>query len=163
VGAKEKLNIEAHYYDLGQGDMLAGIKAYQLWADTYPHDWQPWLAMANSYIQLGQNGQAHRRRAACGAVGRRPVCYIVLARGYKNARRFAEAKAAAAEAIRRGKDTTGLQWILYEVAFDEHDVAALAREDALLASRKDGLHDYFAAKTAAIDGKYTVGGEPVPP
>ena len=34
VGAKEKLNIESHYYDLGQGDVLAGIKAYQLWADT---------------------------------------------------------------------------------------------------------------------------------
>ena len=156
VGAKEKLNIEAHYYDLGQGDMLAGIKAYQLWADTYPHDWQPWLAMANSYVQLGQNGPSIAAAQHAVQLGGDPVCYIVLARGYKNARRFAEAKAAAAEAIRRGKDTTGLQWILYEVAFDEHDVAALAREDALLASRKDGLHDYFAAKTAAIDGKYTL-------
>jgi DNA-binding winged helix-turn-helix (wHTH) protein/tetratricopeptide (TPR) repeat protein len=156
VDAKEKLNIEAHYYDLGQDDVLAGIKAYQLWADTYPHDWQPWLAMANSYIQLGQNGQAIAAAQHAVQLDGDPVCYIVLARGYKNDRRFAEAKAAAADAIHRGKDTTGLQWILYEVAFDEHDAAALAREDALLASRKDGLHDYFAAKTAAIDGKYTL-------
>jgi len=156
VDAKEKLNIEAHYYDLGQGDVLAGVKAYQLWADTYPHDWHPWLAMANSYIQLGQNGQAIAAAQHAVQLDGDPVCSIVLARGYKNARRFAEAKEAAAEAIRRGKDTTGLQWILYEVAFDEHDAAALAREDAQLASRKDGLHDYFAAKTAAIDGKYTL-------
>ena len=82
--------------------------------------------------------------------------YGVLARAYKNANRYAEAKATAAEAMRRGKDTTVLHWILYEVAFDEHDAPALAREDALLASRKDSLHDYFAAKAAAIDGKYTL-------
>jgi eukaryotic-like serine/threonine-protein kinase len=156
VGAKEKLMIEAHYYELGQGDVLAGIKAYQLWADTYPHDWLPWLAMANSYTQLGQYVPSIAAGQHAVQLDGDPVCYIVLARAYKNAKRFAEAKAAVAEAIRRGKDTTGLHMILYEVAFDERDAAALAREEAQLASRKDGLHDYFAAKTAAIDGKYTL-------
>ena len=156
VGAKEKLIIEAHYYVVGQGDLLAGIKAYQLWADTYPHDWSPWLGMADSYTQLGQYGLSLAAGQHAVQLDGNPVCYIVLARAYKNANRYAEAKATAAEAMRRGKDTTVLHWILYEVAFDEHDAPALAREDALLASRKDSLHDYFAAKAAAIDGKYTL-------
>lgn len=156
VGAKEKLDIEAHYYDLGQGDMLVGIKAYQVWADTYSHDWRPWLAMANSYIQLGHFGPAITAAQHAVQLDGDPVCYIVLARAYMDAKRYTEAKTAAAEAIRRSKDTTGLHWILYEVAFDEHDAAAMAREDAELASRKDGLHDYFAAKKAGNDGKYTL-------
>ena len=156
VGAREKLNIEAHYYDLGQGDILAGIKAYQLWEDTYPHDWQPWLAMANSYVQLGQYGPAIAAAQHAVQLDGDPVCYIVLARAYKNARRFEESKATAAEAMRRGKDTTALHWILYEVAFDESDAPALSREDALLASRKNSLHDYFVAKKVANDGKFAL-------
>jgi len=92
VGAKEKLIIEAHYYVIGQGDLLAGIKAFQLWADTYPHDWSPWLGMADSYTQLGQYGLSIAAGQHAVQLDGTPVCYIVLARAYKNANRYAEAR-----------------------------------------------------------------------
>lgn len=47
TSAKEKLNIQAHYYARSQKDSLEGIKIYQLWTATYPHDLAPWANLAN--------------------------------------------------------------------------------------------------------------------
>lgn len=156
LGAKEKLMLEAHYYTLGVGDLLAGIKTFQLWADTYPHDWTPWLNLANWYTQLGQYGTAIAAGQQAVALGGNPVCYVVLARAYKDANRFREAKSVGEEALRHGKDTMALHWVLFEVAFDEHDATAMAREETALAGKTDSLRDYFMAKAAAIDGKFSL-------
>ena len=156
VGTKEKLMIESHYYAESQEDMLAGIKAYQVWAATYPRDWVPWLDIANLETQLGQYEPSIAAGQRSLELEKNPIGYDVLARAYKDANRFAEAKALSQEAIHLGKDAPALHAILFQIAFHEHDAAALAREDQWLATHKDSLHDYYLAHAAAMEGKFAL-------
>jgi DNA-binding winged helix-turn-helix (wHTH) protein/tetratricopeptide (TPR) repeat protein len=129
VSAKEKLDLQAHYYCEGRQDVLEGIKAYQLWAATYPHDFIPWVNLTNEYTQLGNYAPAivTGKRAVEEAPGR-GISYSVLARALKCANRFAEAKSVGQLAVARGKDSYGLHGTLFEIAFAENDPNALARE-----------------------------------
>jgi hypothetical protein len=54
--------------------------------------------------------------------------YVVLARAYKRATQFAQAKAICNEAIAHGKETWGIHSILFQIAVAENDEAAIARE-----------------------------------
>jgi len=47
VSEREKLVTQAHFDDGCQKDMEQGIKTYKLWAATYPHEWVPWVDIAN--------------------------------------------------------------------------------------------------------------------
>jgi DNA-binding winged helix-turn-helix (wHTH) protein/tetratricopeptide (TPR) repeat protein len=156
VGAKEKLTIEAHYYMMGQGDVLTGLKSFQLWADTYPRDWIPWLNIANWYTQLGQYDRSIDAGRRALELKQNPICYNVLARAYKDSQRFADAKAVARESIAHGKDTAALHSILYEIAAFERDAAAEDREEKWLAGAQRSLHDYYVANGAAREGKYAL-------
>ncbi len=129
VSAKERFNIEAHYYGESQKDLVQGIKTYQLWAATYPRDWIPWANVANEYTQLGQYTLAIQAgERALQLEPNRGVIYSVLARAYKRANRFAEAQSVELRAISQGKDSSGLHATMFEVAFAQQDQNALARE-----------------------------------
>jgi DNA-binding winged helix-turn-helix (wHTH) protein/tetratricopeptide (TPR) repeat protein len=129
ISAKEKLIIQAHYYCEGQKDVLQGIQVYWMWANTYPHDWAPWVNLTNEYTQLGQYAPAIAagERAVEEAPGR-GIAYSVLARAYRRANRFAEAKSLAQRAEQRGIDSLGLHSTLMQIAFAENDQVALTRE-----------------------------------
>jgi DNA-binding winged helix-turn-helix (wHTH) protein/tetratricopeptide (TPR) repeat protein len=155
VSERERLIIEAHYYAEGQKDLEQGIRVYQLWAATYPHDWVPWLNMANEYTQIGQY------RAAVAAGERalqlerdRAVIYSVLARAYKRDGRFADAKATGALAIQRGKDSTGVHGTLYAVAWEEKDEAGLERELQWNKEHGGWYGVYLQALSSAAEGRY---------
>jgi DNA-binding winged helix-turn-helix (wHTH) protein/tetratricopeptide (TPR) repeat protein len=129
VSAKEKLAIQAHYYCEGQKDVLQGIKVYWMWAGTYPHDWLPWVNLSNEYTQLGQYAPAIvAGERAVEEAPNRGMAYSVLARAYKRANRFADARSLAQRAVQRGIDSLGLHGSLLQIAFAENDQDALARE-----------------------------------
>ena len=129
VSAREKLNIQAHYYADSQRDLEQGIKTYRLLAATYPRDSGPWVNIANQLTQLGQYAPAVAAGEQAVQLGPdRGVSYIVLARACKRANRFADAKSVGLEAARRGRDSSALHAILFEVAFAEQDQNALERE-----------------------------------
>jgi len=129
VSAKEKLIIQAHYYCEGQKDVLQGIKVYWMWAGTYPQDWRPWVNLANEYTQLGQYASAIAAgERAVEEAPSRGMAYSVLARAYKRANRFADAKSLALRAEQRGIDSSGLHSSLLQIAFAENDSDAVARE-----------------------------------
>ncbi|MGA3159817.1 MAG: winged helix-turn-helix domain-containing protein [Terracidiphilus sp.] len=131
ISAKEKLILQAHYYCEGEKDVLQGIQVYWMWAGAYPHDWAPWLNLANEYTQLGQYAPAIAagERAVEEAPDRiKAKAYSVLARAYRRANRFADAKSLALRAQKRGADSPGLRSTLLQMAFAENDPAALARE-----------------------------------
>jgi DNA-binding winged helix-turn-helix (wHTH) protein/tetratricopeptide (TPR) repeat protein len=156
VSEKEKLYIRAHYYADDRKDLEQGVKEYQLWAETYPRDWGPWLNIAKAYTQLGQFTPAvAAAEQALKLDSTHAINYTVLAQAYMRLNRFSDAKATALQAEAQGKESYGLHAILFQIAFVEHDQAAMAREIAWSQGRPSAWYSLqvqaFAAATA---GKY---------
>jgi DNA-binding winged helix-turn-helix (wHTH) protein/Flp pilus assembly protein TadD len=154
VSAKENLIIHARYYAEGQQDLEQGIKVYRQWAATYPNDWVPWASLANEYTRLGEYPAAiDAGQRALQIEPNRSIIYGVLVRAYKRAGRFAEAKALAAEALRRGKGSTPIHGLLYVIAWQEHDTQAMQREVEWGADA--GWYPlYLEGLAAASEGRY---------
>jgi tetratricopeptide (TPR) repeat protein len=130
------------------------VKVYKEWTETYPRDWVPWLDAANGYQQLGKYDEAIPYARQALVLSQSVICYIVLERALKSAGRFAEAKAVGQEAVKNGKDSGQLHLLLLEVAFDEGDADAFARESQAAAKFKDGYRGYFLGKAASMRGKF---------
>jgi DNA-binding winged helix-turn-helix (wHTH) protein/Flp pilus assembly protein TadD len=156
VSEKEKLYIRAHYYADAQKDLEQGIKEYQLWAETYPRDWGPWLDIAKAYTQLGQYAPAiAAAQQALKLDSTRGINYTVLAQAYMRANRFAEAKSTALEDVKIGKDSYNLHAILFQLAFIDRDQAAMARENAWSQGKPSAWYSLqFQALAAASQGNY---------
>ncbi|MEI9979810.1 MAG: winged helix-turn-helix domain-containing protein [Edaphobacter sp.] len=156
VSEKEKLYIRAHYYADAQKDLEQGIKEYQLWAETYPRDWGPWLDIAKAETQLGQYVSAiPAAQQALRLDSTRGINYTVLAQAYMQANRFAEAKSTALQAVKIGKDSYNLHAILFQLAFINHDQAAMAAEAAWTQGRPSVWYSLqFQALAAASQGNY---------
>ena len=154
VSTRENLILSAHYYAEGQQDLEQGIRVYQLWTETYPHDWVPLLNLANEYTQIGQYGPAiDAGQRALALETDRPVIYSVLARAYQHAGRAAEAKALGDLAMQRGKDGNGLHGTLFVIAWQQHDAAALARETQWAEGPGGWYGRYLEAYLAAEQGR----------
>jgi len=156
VSEKEKLYIRAHYYADDQKDLERGIKEYQLWAETYPRDWGPWLDIAKAYTQLGQYAPAiAAAQQALRLDSTRGINYTVLAQAYMCENRFAEAKSTALQAIKIGRDSYNLHAILFQLAFVDHDQSAMAREIVWSQGRPSAWYSQqFQALAAASLGEY---------
>jgi tetratricopeptide (TPR) repeat protein len=152
VSEKEKLLIQTQY----ERNPEQRIRTFQLWAATYPHDWVPWVDIASDWADLGQYATAIQAgQRALEMEPNRGVNYLVLARAYRGAHRFAEAKAVGREAVQRGIDPARLHAILFMTAFAERDQSTLARETRW---SEEHANDYFfmdlRAGAAATLGKY---------
>ncbi|HTW78364.1 MAG TPA: winged helix-turn-helix domain-containing protein [Terracidiphilus sp.] len=144
VSAKEKLILEAHYYSEGQQDMEHGINTYRQWTETYPNDWVPWVDLANDYTQIGQYGPAIAAgQQALKLEPNRAINSSVLARALTRANRFDEARSVGQQAIRLGKDSSGLHATLYEIAAMSHDSNALAQETRWAAAHTNGWYGWY--------------------
>jgi tetratricopeptide (TPR) repeat protein len=155
VSAKENLIIRARYYAEGQQDLEQGIKVYRQWAATYPNDWLPWASLANEYTLLGEYPAAiDAGQRALQIEPNRSIIYGVLVRAYKRAGRFAEAKALAAEALRRGKGSLTIHGLLYVIGWQEHDAQAVERE-AKWGQDAGWYPLYLQGLATASEGRYT--------
>jgi len=154
VSAKENLIIHARYYAEGQQDLEQGIKVYRQWAATYPNDWVPWASLSNEYTRLGEYPAAiDAGQRALQIEPNRSIIYSVLARAYKRAGRFAEAKTVAAEALRRGKGSSTLHGLLFVIAWQERDSQAVDRE--VKWGEDAGWYPlYLEGLAAASEGRY---------
>jgi len=159
VSAKEKLVLQAHYYAEGRHDLENGIKTYKLWNDTYPRDWAPLVNICNQYTQLGKYEPAiPAGEQAVKLAPDRGITYSVLARALMRDNRFTDAKNVGLQAIKVGKDSVGLHGTLFDIALDEHDDAAIAREMRWAAAHNSSWYAWFfpysEAEGDAIEGKY---------
>jgi eukaryotic-like serine/threonine-protein kinase len=156
VSEKERLYIRAHYYADSRKDVAQGIKEYQLWAETYPRDWGPWLNMANQYTQTGQYASAIAAgEQALRLDPSRGINYSVLARAYMRVNRYADAKSTAQRAVKMGKDSSGLHALLFQLAFIEGDQAAMLHEIAWSMGKASQWRCLdIRAFAAATEGKY---------
>ncbi|MGD0734881.1 MAG: winged helix-turn-helix domain-containing protein [Terracidiphilus sp.] len=159
VSEREKIVIQAHYYAEGRADLEKGIQTYRLWAETYPHDWAPWINLADEYTQLGQYPSAiTAARQALEMEPKAPINSSVLARACRRAGRYAEAKTIGQQAIDRNVDSTGLHATLFDIASAENDRDALARETRWAQDHPDAWYRWYfvdrQAEAAISAGKY---------
>ncbi len=154
VGESDRLAFEARYYAYGLGDAVAGLSAFRAWAAMYPHDYRPWVNIANFDNQLGNPAEAiaagERAMQINPNYGR---AYAVTARAYKNASRFAEAKAVLAEEDRRLPGSPGSN-TSFEIAFYEQDKVAFDHEVKYAEDQQKQLRNYYLGQARSMEGKY---------
>jgi len=123
---RERLSIEIAYDNDSFNDWEAGIAAMRAYSQIYPDDAANWYNMARVYSALG----LYREAVAAGERGYELTPHSgsgadILARVYRRADRFADAKRVAAAAIAEGSDRWGIHRTLFGIAFVEHDTAAM--------------------------------------
>jgi DNA-binding winged helix-turn-helix (wHTH) protein/Flp pilus assembly protein TadD len=126
---RERLLIEINYHTAGDYDLEEAVRSLQIFNRIYPNDAVSWGRLCNLYTQLGEYDQA----IAAGEQGYRidphsSYVAIVMARAYKRANRFSDAKRVANAAIAEGKDGMGIHNILFQIAYAEHDEARIKSE-----------------------------------
>jgi tetratricopeptide (TPR) repeat protein len=151
----ERLSIEIAYNTLGSYDWEAAVVSMRLFAQTYPDDASNWYSLSRTYSALGLYPEA----VEAGERGYRLAPHSgsgadILARVYRRAGRFADAKRVAAAAIAEGKERWGIHRTLFGIAFAEHDAAAMqTQRDWELAHQEVGQSLIDMGLVAASEGK----------
>jgi eukaryotic-like serine/threonine-protein kinase len=127
---KEKLYIQAHYFDSVQGDMQKAAEVYEQWHRIYPRDSIPIDNLALAHTSLGN----HERALALATEALQldpndPFGYQNQAFAYLNLSRYAEAKAVAENAVEKKLDSPGIHFCLFSIAIVQNDANALKREN----------------------------------
>ena len=151
----EKMKIEIAYYYFGNSDLEAAARSLKLYLQTYPNDGNSYANLCNLYTQLGDypaaiqvGEQALRLDPHSGLAAE------VLARAYKRANRYADAKRVANASIANGSDRWGTHSILFQVAYGEGDVAKMKSEGEWALLHHPGSTSLFnLAFAAATSGK----------
>jgi tetratricopeptide (TPR) repeat protein len=126
---RERLAIEIAYNINGTMDWEAAIASLKLYNQVYPNNASNWYTLCKMYSALGEYTQAIEagehayRMAPHSGTGA-----DILARAYRKANRFADARRVAQAAIVEGKEIWGLHSNLFQIAFAEHDSAAMNAE-----------------------------------
>ena len=137
---RERLYIEAHYYDAVTGNLEKTRQTYELWQQAYPRDDIPPNNLAVIYLTLGQ----YDRMLTAGQntlrldPGGESYANVVSAYLYLN--KLGEAHSTANEAQSQSLDSPTLRLYLYQLAFAEGDTATMAKQ-AAWAAGKPGIED----------------------
>jgi tRNA A-37 threonylcarbamoyl transferase component Bud32/tetratricopeptide (TPR) repeat protein len=154
---RERFYIDSHYEDFVTGDLEAARKTYESWAETYPRDDIPPNNLGFIYGSLGEYEKALAARQQTLRLSPDSAAhYVNLVNGYLYLNRLDEAKAAAQEAGAHNLDAPLIHQHLYQLAFLQHDGAAMEREAAELEGRP-GWEDSILeveSNTAAYAGQF---------
>ncbi len=159
---REKLAISAFYQEVVTGNYEAARTAYELYAQTYPHDEDPPVNLWVIYFGLGDFTKS--LTSGQQAVSVNPASsnnWICPAYSYLWLNQFNQAKATVEEMHRRHLDSPWTYLVLYTVDFLENDTAGMARQVAA-ATGKPGIDDqilFLQSETAAYHGQFAKAGE----
>jgi tetratricopeptide (TPR) repeat protein len=126
---RERLYIQAHYFDEVTREVEKAIEVYQQWNRTYPRDTLPLDNMALAYMRLGFPEKAVS--AASEAIRIEPkdaYSYQNLAPAYLQLNRYDDAKAIAEQAASQNADSMGTHQVLVGVAFLRGDRVTMDKE-----------------------------------
>jgi DNA-binding winged helix-turn-helix (wHTH) protein len=155
VSKGEKFYIESHYYENVTGNLEKARQVNELWAQTYPRDWQPLAPLYTIYSSLGQSEKALEvARNGLRLNSTSFLSYSMLISAYINLNRLEEARGLAEEAQAEKYDFPDLHSLLYQLAFFKNDAAGMAQQVGW-ATSKLGAEDILLAleaNTAAYSG-----------
>ncbi|MGC2293622.1 MAG: protein kinase, partial [Candidatus Acidiferrales bacterium] len=124
VSEREKLRISGAYYLLVTGELEKAIQVYELWAQTYPHNSEPFGNLGVDYTYLGQYKSAitaslEDLRLNPGSA----AAYTNLVGLYPAVNQLDEANATYQQAIAHKVNNPFLHGNRYGAAFLENDTA----------------------------------------
>jgi serine/threonine protein kinase/tetratricopeptide (TPR) repeat protein len=154
VSEPERLQIEAHYYDLVTGNLLKAREVYQVWTGVYPENAMAHGNLGECYALQGQYEQAvdetlTARRIDPSHMTR--TCNLITF--YLALGRVQEARSAFDQAIRQDSENPDLHILGYELAFLEQDSSGRDKEVAW-AQNKPGIEDVLLAYEADTQAYY---------
>jgi tetratricopeptide (TPR) repeat protein len=156
VSEREKFFIETCYHLSAVGDLDESRKTAELWAQTYPRDFEPAVTLGFIYGNLGQHDKALvAKREALRLDPASGLSYANLLSGYLNLNRLEEARATAEEAQAKKLDSPPLRVYLYMLAFLQNESEGMAQHVAWAADKpgwEDGLL-FLEGDTAAYSGR----------
>jgi tetratricopeptide (TPR) repeat protein len=153
VSEHERLYLSARYYENVTRERPKVIANYLAWRSAYPREWIPANNLANALTEIGQYDAAIPQ--ALEAVRLNPdhaFPYVVLARAYKRATRYAESKAICEQAIGRRLDGWPIHSLLFQIAYADRDEQAMQRQLDWAKGTSDEsamLGDWAAAEAAS--------------
>lgn len=155
VSEKEKLYIAAHYYTDVTQEIDKAVAAYELWTQTYPHDWIPYNNLADVASRSGLIDKAiPAAQEALRLNSNSWFTYGVLSNAYLRASRFAEARAICDRALAEKHAGATIYNTLLRVAYIEGDQATVDKVlDAAKGKPTESLIMTFAAASASGMGK----------
>jgi len=159
VSEREKFYIESHYYENATGDLEKARQVLQLWAETYPRDWQPLPPLSSVYTGLGQYEKSLAAARECFRLNPESgLSHTILINAYISMARLEDARATAETAQSKKLDSPDLHFLLYQLAFLQKDPGGMAQQVAWTTG-KPGVEDVLLnneADTAAYFGKLVI-------
>jgi eukaryotic-like serine/threonine-protein kinase len=153
VSEYEKLYIEAEYDYLVTGDLEKAQRTMEVFAQTYPRDWEPPAELGNLLTMLGQHEKSLSEiHEAIRLNPDSSLTYNNLVYDYLHLNRLEEARATAEAAKTKKLDVSDS---LYMLGFLQNDAAEMKQQVAVNAG-KPGVEDGFLAyeaNTAAYYGQ----------
>jgi DNA-binding winged helix-turn-helix (wHTH) protein/tetratricopeptide (TPR) repeat protein len=124
-----RLRITAMYEYWKTGDRHAAIRTYQKWATLYPNSVSAWVLLGEFQASVGRTDlgiAAEQHALAIDPAS--PDAAWSLAAYQREDGRLDDAKATCRNAFAHGTDNTDLRRTLLEIAFLQHDDAALQQQ-----------------------------------
>ncbi len=156
VSERERLYIEAHYYEQVTGELEKEVQTYELWHETHPQDLGSVHNLVTLYAVLGQYEKA--LQVGQELLPRQPEnedTYAEVAAAYIYLNRFAEADFVLKQAAARKLESEDLLIARYTVAFLKGDQQEMDRLEASAKSIQGSENTilFCAAGAAAYRGR----------
>jgi eukaryotic-like serine/threonine-protein kinase len=128
VSERERFFIESSYYWIGTGELEKVIATDELWRQSYPRDYAPYVHLGVIHARLGNLEKALEE--ARESVRREPnseINYTNLCNGYIDLNRLDEAETAIKQTQERKLEGEGLLGAWYRLAFLKGNTAQMAQ------------------------------------
>ena len=156
VSERERLAIEAQYYTMAMGEQERAVGVYQVWKQTYPRDFVPYVNLGLLFINLGRYEESLQETSEALKLEPNVVITIAnLAYDYECLNRLEQTQAVMKQAEERKVESALLVGIHYLLAFLKDDSSEMARLVSS-AKGKPGIEDlllYTASDTEAWHGR----------
>jgi len=154
VSEREKYRIAANYYHVVTGELEKSAETYELWQQSYPRDFAPYINLGLGYIWLGE----YEKSVAETKEGLRiepnnVLAYTNLAGLYIKLGRLNEAKSILDEAQSRNLASKFMRSNLYYLAFLRGDTPAMEKQIAD-ARDKPGDEDPLLSQQSDTEAYY---------
>jgi len=141
---REKLYIQAHYYDEVTMDEPKALTIFTEWMQIYPRDTVPYDDAALAYQQLGQFDKAvDMASQALRLDPRDQYASANLAGAYEALNRFDEAKSVAEQAVAQKTDSMTVHFTLLDLAYERGDRVAYEQQLAQAKGKPDEMFLVF--------------------
>jgi len=149
VSERERYRIAANYYHVVTGELEKSAETYELWKQSYPRDFAPYINLGVGYIWLGEYEKAlTETKEALRIEPNNVLAYTNLAGLYIKLGRVNEAKSILDEAQGRNLASKFMRSNLHYLAFLRGDAPAMEQqladvrdkpgdEDPLLSQQSD--------------------------